>query len=230
MEHKFYQKSKREQNRAQLMVALGAFAFNLCVLLLSVLSGFFLLVMLSVGMTLSVVAPFFDTPSLKEQGKLTYYSPLFLAEKEKDGVISVHGGTLFDYVYVIDRQLSGKQRTNFILQGYLEGLLALIKECEALNNPSIKVKGTSYILGKRTAERLGFAEVKTDFVQKVVLIYSYINLTLSHSIAKAQLSFPKLGNVRTFEADLCTLIDRKEFVLELREKLKNNAADKPYGA
>ncbi|MEJ8803516.1 hypothetical protein [Pontibacter sp. H249] len=186
--------------------------------------------MLSVGITLSVIAPFFDTPSLKKKGKLVYYSPLFLAEKEKNGVITIHGATLFDYVYVIDRQLSGKQRTTFVIQSYLEGVLALINEYEALGTYSIKIKGTSYILSKSTAKKLGFTEVKTDFVQKVILIYNYVNLALSHSIAKAKLSLPNFGNVRTFEAELSTLVDKKQYMLQLKEKLKNNTANNTCSA
>ncbi len=213
-----------------MMIGLCAFAFNLCILLLSSLSGIYMLVMLSVGITLSVIAPFFDTPALKEKEKLIYYSPLFLAEKERNGVITIHGGTLFDYVYAIDRQLSGKQRTNLIIQSYLEGILALIKECEALGTYSIKLKGTSYILSKRTVEKLGFREVETDFAQKIVLIYNYVNLTISHSIAKAKLSFPNLNNLKTFEAELSVLVDRKEYIFQLKEKLKNTAANSTYSA
>ena len=41
-------------------------------------------------------------------------------------MIKIHGGTLFDYVFVIDQKMNGKQRTNFIIQQYLEGLLNLI--------------------------------------------------------------------------------------------------------
>ncbi|WP_148561712.1 hypothetical protein [Pontibacter korlensis] len=105
---------------------------------------------------------FFDTPSLKENNKLTYYSPLFLADKEKNGVITIQGGTLFNYLYVLDMQRE-QQRTSYIIQSYLEGILALIEECGALDTCSSKVKATSYILNKRTAERLGFTEVKTEF-------------------------------------------------------------------
>lgn len=77
---------------------------------------------------------------------MIYYSSLFVAEKEEKGIIEIHGGSLFDYVFAIDKTLSGKQRTNFVLHKYLEGILNLIDVCEKDNNTSLKINGTTYIL------------------------------------------------------------------------------------
>jgi hypothetical protein len=129
---------------------------------------------------------------LKKKLKLTYYSSLFIAEKEEKGVIKVHGGSLFDYVFVIDKSLSGKQRTNFTLQKYLEGILNLIKDYEEDRNTSLKIKGTTYILNARTAEKIGFDIVRTGLIQKLILTYNYVNILISNSISKRKISFPKL--------------------------------------
>ncbi|AHM63399.1 hypothetical protein D770_25780 [Flammeovirgaceae bacterium 311] len=218
--HKFYLKSKKEQNLVLFGIGMIASMLNLGVLIVAFMSGMWLLPILSVAITLSVIAPFFDTPSLKEHGKLIYYSPLFLAENERGGVVTVHGGTLFDYLYVLDRSQNGKQRTNSIIISYLEGILKLIETYEGKDHASVKVRGTTYILNERTAQRIGFRKVETDVLQKLLLVYNYIQLTLSNSIAKAKLSFPNLKQIHTFEASMSDLIRRKKLIIELDKKLK----------
>lgn len=220
MKHRFYIKSKKEQNKIQAVIALAALLIIVLVAFLSWLTGFYWLIILAFPITLSIIAPFFDIPSLKESGRLIYYSPLFVAEKLRKGVIKIHGGSLFDYVFVIDRNLSGKARTNLILQQYLEGLLNLIEENENKSPQNIKVRGTSYIISKRTAERIGFKVIQTDTLASIILTYNYFNLMASYSLAKAKVSFPKLRDTKTFEADLIELLERKDFIKNLNEKLK----------
>jgi len=222
MNHKFYLKSNKEQNLIQIKIGILALFLNLIVLALSIFSGLYFLAFLSLIITLSIIAPFFDIPALKKKGKLIYYSSLFIAEKEKNGTIITHGGSLFDYVFVIDKKLNGKQRTNFILQKYLEGILNLMDVCEKNHNTSVKIKGTTYILNDRTANKIGLKIIKTDFIQKLILIYNYANVFISNSIAKRKISFPRMNNIKTFESELNELIDRKEFIRELNNKLKNN--------
>jgi hypothetical protein len=132
---------------------------------------------------------------------------------------------LFDYVFVIDRNLNAKQRTNFIIQLYLEGLLNLIKENENSKSENIKIRGTSYIINNRTAQRIGFKVVKTNYIQKLILIYNYFNVLITYSIAKGKLSFPKLKETRTFETTLNELVNRKDFIRDLNEKLKSTIAN-----
>ena len=224
MNHNYYLKSSKEQNQIQIKIAVIAFFFNLLVLALSIVSGLYILLLLSITITLSIIAPFFDIPALKKNGRLIYYSSLFIAEKEKDGKIIIHGGSLFDYVFVIDKKLTGKQRTNFILQKYLEGILNLMAVCEKNHNTSVKIKGTTHILNDRTANKIGLKIIKTDFIQKLILTYNYVNVLISNSIAKRKLSFPKMNNIRTFESELNELIEKKEFIRELNNKLKYTLA------
>ena len=222
MNHKFYSKSKSEQNQILIKIGMIALFLNLVVLGISLFTNWYFLPVLSVIITLSIIAPFFDIPALKKKGKLIYYSSLFITEKEKNGIIIIHGGSLFDYVFVIDKELTGKQRTNFILQKYLEGLLNLIDDCEKNQNTSVKIKGTTYILNERTARKLGLNIIKTDLSQTLILTFNYANILVSNSIAKGKIAFPKISNIKTFESDIRDLIERKEFIRDLNTKLKSS--------
>jgi hypothetical protein len=133
---------------------------------------------------------------------------------------------LFDYYFVIDKRMNGKQRTNFIIQQYLQGLLDLIKKYE--NESKIKVRGTSYILNKRTAEKIGFKIIRTDFLQKIILVYNYFNILTSNSIAKNKLSFPNLNKTITFETNFKQLSERKDYIEKLNNKLINTIANNVY--
>jgi hypothetical protein len=126
--------------------------------------------------------------------------------------------------FVIDKKMNGNQRTNFILQQYLQGLLNLIEENENSNVNDLTIRGTSYIINDRTARRVGFKSVRTDNIQKLILIYNYFNVLITYSIAKGKLSFPKLGASKTFEANLSTLVEKKEYIGNLHNKLKNTLA------
>ncbi|MCR9227110.1 MAG: hypothetical protein NXH90_06815 [Flavobacteriaceae bacterium] len=178
---------------------------------------YFLSILAIIGV-LTLVAPFVDVPSMKKSGKLRYHSLLMLSEKPKDGVIKIHGGTLFDYVFVIDTKMTGNQRRTFIVQQYVEGLLDLI-ENEELEG-STKIQGTSYIINKRTAKRGGFTVIPTNYLQKIILIYNYLNVMVTYSIARGKLSLPKINRTITFEADLDKLRQKKDFLVILNLKLK----------
>ena len=196
-------------------------------LFISLKTGVYFLVIIIFPVTLSIIAPFFDTPFLKKSGDLMYHSTLFLSEKLKKGVITIHGGTLLDYVFVIDRKMSGKQRTTFIVQQYVEGLLALIEQYENRKFGNIRIRGTSYIINQRTAQRVGFKIVRTDYIQKLILTYNYFNILITYSIAKDKLSFPKLRETMTFETNLSDLVERKKSIRELNETLKGSLAKNP---
>lgn len=226
MNHNYYLKSNKEQTQIQIKIVLFALSFNSIILALSIFSGLYFFIILSTIITLSIIAPFIDIPTLKKSGKLIYYSSLFITEKEKNGIIIIHGGSLFDYVFVIDRKLNGKQRTNFILQKYLEGILNLMDVYEKNHNTAVKIKGTTYILNDRTANKMGLKIIKTDFIQKIILRYNFVNVLISNSIAKKKISFPRINKIKTFEGELNELIEHKVFIIKLNDKLKNNIATK----
>jgi hypothetical protein len=218
-EHGFYARPEREQK--WILIRLGALAVLANVLLAagSLLLGLYFLPVFFIALTLSLMAPFFDTPALKRRGRLIYYSPLFITEKENDGVIKVHGGTLFDYVFVIDRRLNGKQRTNQVLIGYLDGILNLLEQHRDRDLSEYRIKGTSYIINERTAARVGLEKVDTSFVQMVILVYNYANLTASYSISRARLSFPRISQISTFAGNLSDIEANTDYLIRLRERL-----------
>ena len=218
MNHRFYNKTKIEQQSILTLIAIRALTIIAVSIIIAVYTGIYLLGIVTFAITLSIIAPFFDMPSLKSSGKIVYYSPLFLAEKPKNKLTRIHGGTLFDYYFVIDRSLNGKQRTDFIIQQYLSGLLAFIEKHKT--NKQMKVRGTSYIINKRTAEKIGFKVVETNMLQKIILIYNYFNVMVSNSIAKNKLAFPKLSNTKTFEADIGQLLAKRDYIKTLSNTLK----------
>ena len=186
--------------------------------MLSIYTGVYPIGVLAAIITVSIVAPFFDIPSLKKRGRISYYSSLFLAEKPKDGLVKIHGGTLFDYCFVIDRKMNGTQRTNFIIQQYVDGLLAFLEVHK--HDTHLKIRGTSYMINERTAKKIGFEIVETDILQKALLAFNYCNVLISHSIAKNKLSFPNLKRTKTFEADIGRLMERKAYMEQLNQSLK----------
>ena len=84
----------------------------------------------------------------------------------------------------------------------------------------MKVRGTSYIINKRTAEKIGFKVIETNMLQKIILIYNYFNVMVSNSIAKNKLAFPKLSNTKTFEADIGQLLAKRDYIETLSNTLK----------
>ena len=223
MKHRFYNKSEKEQYKIQITIAICAILFILLSVIVSFISGIYIIGIFTIVITLSILAPFFDTPSLKKSGALIYFSPLFITEKPKNGMIKIHGGTLFDYYFVIDKKMTGKQRTNFIIQQYLQGLLSLIEKHK--NEKELKVQGTSYIMNERTAKKIGFKIIKTSFTQKFILTYNYFNIMISNSFAKNKVSFPNLNETKTVESNFLHLYERKDYIEKLNDKLKNTIAN-----
>lgn len=220
MEHRFYIKSKREQFRIQLLIAVSSLAVVLLSIFVAWRTGFYLIAIFTISIVLSIIAPFFDIPSLKRSGKLIYHSPMFISERIQKGVIKIHGGSLLDYVFVIKKKMNGNQRTILILHQYLEGLLHLIEQYETTKQADLKIRGTSYIVNERTAERIGFKVIKKDFFQNLILTFNFFNILIMNSIAKDKLVFPKLQDIKTFEANLNVLIQQKNYINNLNNKLK----------
>ncbi|WP_439490089.1 hypothetical protein [Algoriphagus sp.] len=220
LKHGFYLKPKKEQ--AQIQILIGFFTLLLIIGGVAICwkTSFWLPFFFSVPILLSVVAPFFDVPALKKSGDLIYYSALFLAEKPKNGKITIHGGSLFDYVFVIGRNLDGKPRTNLIIQQYLEGLIKVLDHHSKENPANFTIRGTSYILNERTARKIGFQIVQTDFLQRIILIFNYFNLMLTYSIAKGKWSWPSVVETKTFEANLFDLMEKRDFIQKLKESLE----------
>lgn len=199
-----------------------ALAAVLVVALLSWISGLVFLLFFGLWVVISIIASFYDTPSMVQNGKLYYLSPLLLHEPPKKEVVDIHGGTLFDYYFVIPRSMNGGQRTSFILQQIVEGLIALISKYETDQDQNIRIRGTSYILGKRTMGKFGFRLIKTDPIQKVVLLLNFFPLFIANSIAKNRIAFPRISRVITFEAHMHEVGQHRNKLIELNDRLKSN--------
>ncbi|MBO0343481.1 hypothetical protein [Flagellimonas profundi] len=222
MQHNYYAKTQKQQQQIQIFIGAAAFLVVLIFSLIAWATKFYLLVIVVIPIVLSIIAPFFDVPALKKSGKLKYHSLLFISEAPRNGLLKVHGGTLLDYVFVIDGQKNNKQRTRFILRQYVQGLLDLIISYETNNTEPLVVRGTSYIINERTAKRIGFRKVKGDGIQRLILILNYFNVMIQYSIAKGKLSFPRLTDTNTFEATLNELIAKKGEIERLNGMLKKS--------
>lgn len=218
-DHRFYQKTPKERFKFFVQLGLISFLFILIVGLLSYATQLYFLGIFLLAIYLTIVAPFIDVPSLQKSGRLIYYAPLFMGEKEKKERITIHGGTLFDYYFVLNKNASSKQRTQYILVQYLEGLLRLLASVEDPINTPKTIQGTSYFLTQKTAERLGFQQVPTHGVQKIILVFNYFNILCSQSLVKGKLTFPNLMKISSFETTTAILKNNKGQIQNLIDKL-----------
>ncbi|SDM35878.1 hypothetical protein SAMN05421823_112194 [Catalinimonas alkaloidigena] len=217
LKHRFYERSVRRQRQFQVTLGCLAVAVNLMLggMLFWLGISFIPLVFVSLALTLSVVAPFFDVPALVRKGQLTYQSTLFLSETPRRGVVVVHGGTLFDYYFVLDRRQTGAQRTQVVLAEYLKGLLQL-----AVTHPDdTRLRGTSYVLNERTARKVGLKRVNTDPIQYLILMYNFCNLWVSNYLVKGKWVLPKLSAIHTYEGTVRDIADRRAYIAALLEQL-----------
>lgn len=219
MKHQFYQKSESEQKKTLWKIGVGLFLICSVVLTISYLTGSYFLIFL-IPIIILIAAPFIDLPMGRKSGKFIYYSPLFITEAERDNQVTVHGGTLFDYLFTISPEMHGRERTQFVLYGYISGLINFISQHEKKNKDNLKVRGTSYIINPRTASRFGLQPVQKDFLQVMILLFNYIPITLSYSFLKQKLQFPKISDVQTYEGTFSELAAHKEELIRLKQRLK----------
>jgi hypothetical protein len=221
-ENKYFHLSKLKQRIFRFKLSLTA----LVVILISVLLPLFVsvylwpIVPILCSIVLSVIAPFFDVPAMVKAGKLHYHSAMFLSEPKRKGIIKIHGGTLFDYYFNIDRKLGGSQRTAFVLSAFLTGLLDLVQQ----ETDETKLVGTSYFLNERTAKKIGFTKVRTDNLQGLISYFNYFNLMFSNYLIKGRLTFPSMRSIGTYSARVSEIRKNKSYILGLREKLENTAS------
>lgn len=217
--HSFYSKTKQQQRFfifKIICLALLCFFISIVIAYATTLY-FFPFIILPV--IISIIAPFIDVPSLKATKKITYYAPLFIAEKEKNKRIKIHGGTLLDYCFTINKNSNARERTRFILYNYIEGLLKLVEELETNSKTQYIIQGTSYIINERTANKIGLKRTKQDGIQLLILLFNYPLLTLTYSITKTKLSFPNYRTVATYEGKVSDILAHKKSLLLLRDKL-----------
>ena len=219
LKNQYFEWSKQQQRKFQLK--LGIYSLIIIVIigliLFSTGSNLSFLLLLVIVIMITLIAPFFDVPSLVGKGDLKYYSLFFLAEKEKKGVIKIHGGTLFDYYFVLNKNMNGQDRTKLIMLEYLKGLISLTKQ----ENENIILEGTSYIINERTAKKVGLKKVSTNGVQTIILAFNYFNLMASIFMAKKTIQFPNLNKVNTYRAKVMDVKKKEQFINQLILNLEN---------
>ncbi len=220
--HRYYEKTPRQQRMALLSVVLLIVSPIVVISVISAIIGWYWIIPVIVWLGITFLAPFVDTPGLVKQGKLVYYSPLLLGQPGKHS-IRVHGGTLFDYCFVLTRNDNPAMRSRKVLLAYVQGLKQLI--ALHADEPSMTVIGTSYIINTRTANKVGFKEVPKEGIQVVLLAMNYLVLTASFSMVKGKLTFPKLSQVRTYKATIDDLRHHLHFINHIERKLNQFSSD-----
>ncbi|WP_219548104.1 hypothetical protein [Gramella sp. MT6] len=153
-----------------------------------------------------------------KNGKLRYESSLLISEKEKENQITIHGGTLFDYYFVLNKDANGKNRRNYILFEYLNGILNLMESNK--DKPNLEITGTTYVLNQRTAKKIGFEVERTNTTQLIILILNYPNLVFTKSFANKRLSFPNIKNIKTYRSNIEKLEENKQRISKIRNALQ----------
>lgn len=219
--HPFFQKSKTDRRWFYLKLSLSGVFGILVLLSLAHLIFDKLIITLAIGMIalstfLSIVAPFFDLPSLVKSNQISYISPFLLAQPTAKG-ITLHGGTLLEYWFYLQKDWGAQQRKYFILKNYLQGLADL---CSGELASNTKITATTYIVSKRTLKKLGFRSKPLDGIQLLLMILNYPNLICTQSLAKKKLTFPNLTRMLTFESTLEDLRANRPLIDGLVEKMK----------
>lgn len=221
--HGFYTKTSKQQNRFVWKIGLSLFFLIVILLALALLLKWYFLIIF-IPFLIITVASFVDVPGGVKSGQLKHFSPLFLASKERKNVVVIHGGTLFDYYFTLHTISSGAERRKVIMVSQLSGLLQLINQYEAEGRSEVIIKGTSYIINRRTADKIGFTTTGPDAVQMIIMMLNYLPIMLCYSYAKGKISFPNLLNASTFYAPVKNLSANKEMLIHLIRRLSRTSA------
>ncbi|OJJ14295.1 hypothetical protein BKI52_43205 [marine bacterium AO1-C] len=219
LKNKYFELSPKQQKRFQVKLGLYSVVIIACIsFVLSLIASYLLLMIpLIITLTISLIAPFFDVPSLVAQKRLNYYSLFLLGEKERQGTIKIHAGTLFDYYFVFDKAIGSEERRKLILLEYLKGMMNIIQQEKA----EISIEGTSYIINERTAKKIGLKKVQTNGVQKLILAFNYVNLMVSLFFVKKGVYFPDLSRVSTFRGQIIDIKKNEQYIKRLILKIEN---------
>ncbi|MEP2770939.1 MAG: hypothetical protein ABJH05_02240 [Fulvivirga sp.] len=221
--HNFYKKTEKQQKLyyAKVIVLLVCILLTTCALIYA--TKFYLLVCI-VPFIILLFAPFLDTPKGITSGTLQYQSPLLITQDTQKKII-IHGGTLFDYFFVLNNQFPKSSRKKIVIIGYLRGLLNLIAAYEMKRMDDRPIEGTSYIINQRTAEKIGLSPTTTNAGQYLILILNYLVLMISYSYVNGKLSFPKLSEIKTYKGSISNIAERKQFIQDLEKFLTQSISD-----
>ena len=212
--HRFYQWSRREQNLFLICCGLLFLAIILFCIIALLFGWIWVLLFYP---TIFILAQFIDTPVGQREGRLLYFSPLFLVEKGKDGTFTLHGGTLFDVLFVFNWQDRGEPARRKMITEFLGGLLAFTQFLKENNLDDVTIKGSSYFFSERNAQRYGFNIEPLNQGQKLILYINYVVILLTYSFTNGKLSRPPIGQTKSVQ---CTGKD----LLAHQQKLSKTVA------
>ncbi|RKS42503.1 hypothetical protein BC962_3261 [Gillisia mitskevichiae] len=223
MKNRYFQLSKKQKWNTYIKLIITTLVILIPFFFISFYFNIYFLAPIIFWISLSIIAPFFDMPSMIKSEKLRYESSLLISEKKKNNQITIHGGTLFDYYFVLNKDDNGKIRKNFILLEYLNGILKLMESNKEKLN--LEIIGTTYILNQRTANKIGFKVQKTNTTQLIILILNYPNLVFTKSFANKNVSFPNLKNIKTYKSSIKELNENKQRITKIRNTLQSTIAN-----
>ena len=115
---------------------------------------------------------------------------------------------------------SGKATEMKLLYYFCEGFLEIIKRIEEGELPKeVSITGTSYFMSEKSAERLGFKIGKTNWFLTFNLYLNFLDLFWMYSRSKGKMAIPKLSEAKSIETTGEGLMERKEYIRKLRDRL-----------
>ena len=167
------------------------------------------------------IGQFALTPFFRLIGIYRYYSPMLLGYMANHLQIDLHNGGSFDYLFVMRKYKAGNKMRNALLIYHLEGLINLIQLIENKSIPeTVNIVGTSYFFNNRTLDKMGFEIVNPSLFYRVNLFVNFIDLVWMYSLSQGKLSIPKVWNAKKARITGAKLIESKQQIEELYEKMK----------
>lgn len=215
MTHRFFNLSRSTQWRLAILVALLGAVLILSSIFLSMYTQQLWLLLLLIPLYF-VFAQLLDIPFGHLRGTIIHYSPMLLAQHHQ-GNYHIHTTTLFDQLFCLpDKQPHLSNQTQTLIW-MIDGFIAFIQTLK--EEPPCLIKGSTYFLSERRAQKSGFTITPADPFTRIILILNYLNLILTMSITKGRLSFPRLDKIIGFEITSADLIAKEDFFLEWQRKL-----------
>ena len=182
------------------------------------------ILMLSIFIIVPIIQ-FLITPLFTLLNFYTYYSPMVVSFGNNKRFIDLHNGTSFDYLLEMSHIKPGIKWKNKMLHHYLNALLKIIHQIENKVLPSnITIRGSSYFVSQRSAEKLGFKVSQASLLEKLNIILNYVDLIWMYSLTNGKLTFPNLATITTVRTNGHELIKRKQKIIELLNRLENQAS------
>ena len=165
------------------------------------------------------IIQFLITPLLTCLKLYHYYSPMVVSFGNNK-VIDLHNGTSFDYLMDMRNVKPGIDWKRKMLIHYLKAFIAIINKMETGQmDKSITVRGSSYFISNRSAEKIGFTIHKAAFAEKINIVLNYFDLIWMYSLANGAIMLPNLKDIKTVKIDGESLIKKKGDITTLLDYL-----------